>query len=113
MSESSDDEDRKRDKKSTKRRSDKPRDRSRSPITRGQCKSPKFRESRSSSRGTFDGIDLPPLQPPRPRSPQYHSCRQCRRTFDTVRELAEHEVKGHDCEILCYHCDKVSEGIVD
>ncbi|CAP33872.1 Protein CBG15693 [Caenorhabditis briggsae] len=83
--------------------------RSRSPITRRE--SPKSRESRSSSRGTFDGIDDP--SPPsavlrRSSSPPYFSCGQCRRTFDTVREISEHEIRDHESQIVCFHCEKKS-----
>ncbi|UMM21390.1 hypothetical protein L5515_003093 [Caenorhabditis briggsae] len=83
--------------------------RSRSPITRRE--SPKSQESRSSSRGTFDGIDDP--SPPsavlrRSSSPPYFSCGQCRRTFDTVREISEHEIRDHESQIVCFHCEKKS-----
>ncbi|KAJ1372774.1 hypothetical protein KIN20_035022 [Parelaphostrongylus tenuis] len=59
------------------------------------------RSSSSSSRGTYDGFDffLPEDECP-------YSCKQCRRGFYTIKELAEHEIRAHDMKIPCAHCDK-------
>lgn len=59
------------------------------------------RSSSSSSRGTYEGFDffLPEDECP-------FSCKQCRRGFYTIKELAEHEIRAHDMKIPCAHCDK-------
>ncbi|EGT47883.1 hypothetical protein CAEBREN_20627 [Caenorhabditis brenneri] len=113
---SSEDERDRRNRKHSNKRSDNTRNRSRSPISRR--KSSKHRASRSSSRGTFDDIDDLQIlsQPPtsnrqRSNSPVYYSCQLCRRTFEAVRELAEHEVKDHKAAITCYHCDNKADSV--
>ncbi|CCD73756.1 C2H2-type domain-containing protein [Caenorhabditis elegans] len=96
-------EDNRRTKKDYKKRSKQNRERSRSPIARNR--------SRSTSRGTFEEIDSPVRDRSRtPKAPQFN-CRQCRKAFDSIRELAEHEIKNHEDQFNCYHCDKKSESI--
>ncbi|VDM57214.1 unnamed protein product [Angiostrongylus costaricensis] len=60
------------------------------------------RSSSSSSRGTYDGFEsVISLKDECP-----YSCKQCRRGFYTIKELAEHEIRAHDMKIPCAHCDK-------
>ena len=36
-----------------------------------------------------------------------YNCKSCKRTFYTIKELAEHDVRAHDQQLDCAICEKV------
>ncbi|PAV91487.1 hypothetical protein WR25_14191 [Diploscapter pachys] len=58
----------------------------------------------SSSRATFE--DFPVSKYDEEEKP--YNCKACKRTFYTIKELAEHDVRAHDQQLDCAICEKKS-----